>query len=118
VTVATGVPEPTLKVAKVAPVGVAESEDSKNAPDAIVPCLVSAGGQVWRSKEGGTWHCRAGELDMPPTATTLTLPCHKAQARQVPPRARSRARRQTAGLGLGLLPDALDTEREAGATAV
>jgi hypothetical protein len=75
VTVATGVPEPTLKVAKVAPVGVAESEDSKNAPDPKAPCPACGSGQWWQ--QGGAWHCRSCQPAMPLTATTLTLPCHQ-----------------------------------------
>jgi hypothetical protein len=47
------VPEPTLKVAKVAPVGVAEPEDSKGAPDPKAPCPACGGGRWWQPQQGG-----------------------------------------------------------------
>jgi hypothetical protein len=77
VTVATGVPEPTLKVAKVAPVAGAEHQNSKHAPDPKALCPACGGGQWWQPQQGGAWHCRSCQPAMPLTATTLTLPCHQ-----------------------------------------
>ena len=49
-------------------------------PESACPSCRS--GQWWQLP-GQIWHCRTCEPNMPPTATTLTLPCHKAQVPRV-----------------------------------
>src|SRR5215217_3476161 len=55
---------------------------NKEAANTIVDrgslCPTCGGGQWWQLP-GEPWHCRTCEPDMPLTATTLTLPCHKEQ---------------------------------------
>jgi hypothetical protein len=87
-TTATVAPARAIEVAKVATVAGAEPKDSKNAPDPKAPCLVCAGGQFWRSIEGGAWHCRSCQPAMPLTATTLTMACYQSSS----PRRRARRR--------------------------
>jgi ribosomal protein L37AE/L43A len=76
-TIATVAPERAIEVAKVAPVAVAEPQDSKNVLDPKALCPACGGGQWWQPQGGGAWHCRRCKSDMPATATTLTLPCHQ-----------------------------------------
>ncbi len=75
-------------------------------PDA--PCPACGSGQWWQLP-GQPWHCRACEADMPLEATSLTLPCHKPQARPV----RDPARLSTvfeACKGLSATPEQLGEE--------
>src|SRR5215218_7844540 len=46
-------------------------------PESACP---NCGSGQWWQLPGQAWHCRGCEADMPLTATTLTLPCHKEQA--------------------------------------
>jgi hypothetical protein len=90
---------------------------SSNAPATIAEpdgaCPVCGSGQWWQLP-GELWHCWHCELDMPLMATTLALPCHKETARHAPPFSRLRTLLETASRGLGLTPDALYTQLEAG----
>jgi hypothetical protein len=59
-----------------------------------------------------SWHCRACEPDMPLSATTLTLLCHKVELRLVPTHAGLCTLFENACQGLSLTPEQLRWELE------
>ncbi len=69
----------------------------------------------WWQLPGQAWHCRACEPDIPSTATTLTLPCHKVELRPVAARAELRTVFENACQGLSITPEQLRQELEAAA---
>ncbi len=82
----------TRTLAGLATLALAKDRDSKKSKavsipktiaDPAWPCPDCGSGQWWQLP-GQAWHCRACEPDMPLTATTLTLPCHKVELRPVP----------------------------------
>jgi hypothetical protein len=73
------------------------------------PCP-DCGSDQWWQLPGETWHCPACEPDMPPSATTLTLPCHKVEQPPVTARAGLRALFENACQGLSITPEQLRTE--------
>ncbi len=77
------------------------------------PCP-SCGPRQWWQLPGRAWHCRACEPDMPLTATTLTLPCHKVELRPEAAHAGLRALFEHTCQGLNITPEQLHTEPEAG----
>jgi hypothetical protein len=73
-------------------------------PDRACP---NCGSGQWWQLPGQAWHCRQCEPDMPLAATTLTLPCHKEQARPVDPHPSLERMFETACEGLSLTPGQL-----------
>ncbi|MDQ4146388.1 MAG: hypothetical protein M3120_01625 [Pseudomonadota bacterium] len=76
------------------------------------PCPDCGSGQWWQLP-GEPWHCRACEPDMPLTATTLTLPCHKEQAQPVAAHAGADHMIETVCEDLNITPEHLFQELEA-----
>ncbi len=79
--------------------------------DPARPCYVCGSGQWWQIP-GQAWHCRACEPDMPLTATTVTLPCHKVELRPVSTSAGLERMLELACQGLSITPEQLHLELE------
>ncbi len=119
-TVATPATPDTSKGETVAGVAVADARNSKTSEqvsrliaDPAGSCPDCGTGQWWQLP-GEAWHCRACEPDMPLTATTLTLPCHKVKAWPARADARLRTLLEAACQGLTITPEQLRQELEAG----
>jgi len=82
--------------------------------DPAGPCPTCGSGQFWQAKDGGPWRCRVCRSDMPLTATTLTLPCHKVKARPARADAQLRTLLEAACQGLTITPEQLWHELKAG----
>jgi hypothetical protein len=80
-------------------------------PDTACP---DCGSGQWWQLFGQAWHCRQCEPDMPLTATTLTLPCHKAQVPPVGSHAGLDRMIEIAYEGLSITPVQLRQELEQG----
>ncbi len=65
-----------LRTHKIEVVNYLNKEATNTSDDPDGPCSDCGSGQWWQLP-GEPWHCRACEPDVPLTATTLTLPCHK-----------------------------------------
>jgi hypothetical protein len=76
-------------------------------PESACPSCRS--GQWWQLP-GQIWHCRTCEPNMPPTATTLTLPCHTEQVPPVGSHAGLDRMIENACEGLGITPEQLRQE--------
>jgi hypothetical protein len=57
-----------------------EAANASADPNAPSP---DCGSGQWWQLPGQAWHCRICEPDMPLTATTLTLPCHKERVASI-----------------------------------
>jgi hypothetical protein len=122
-TVATPETEKSVTVASVATVAVAKPKNSKTSKpvstpktiaDPVGPCRDCGSGQWWQLARQA-WHCRACEPDMPLTATTLTLACHKEQVPRVGSHAGLDRMIEIACEGLSITPAQLHAElREGG----
>jgi hypothetical protein len=78
-------------------------------PDGL--CDTCGSGQWWQLP-GEPCHCRSCEPDLPLTATTLTLPCHKVELRPVAAHAGLCTMVQAACQGLTITPEQLGHELE------
>jgi hypothetical protein len=74
----------------------------------------NCGSDRWWQLPGKPWHCRICEPDVPLTATTVTLPCHKEQASSVGPLIGLERMIETACQGLSTTPEQLRQELEEG----
>jgi hypothetical protein len=83
------------------------------AADPDAPCPNCGSGQWWQMP-GESWHCRVCEPDMPLTATTLTLSCHKEQVPAVGSNAGLERTLEVACEGLTITPEQLRQELEKG----
>jgi hypothetical protein len=82
-----------------------------DAVDPDGPCPACGSGQWWQLP-GEPWHCRACGPDMPLTATTLTLPCHKVELRPVVTNVGLERMLEVACQGLSITPEQLRHELE------
>ncbi len=80
-------------------------------PDGSCPDCGNA--QYWQLS-GQFWHCRACEPDVPLTATTLTLPCHKERVTPVGSHNGLARMIKTACEGLNIMPQQLHQGLDAG----
>jgi hypothetical protein len=80
-------------------------------PDTACP---DCGSGQWWQLPGESWRCRPCEPDLPLTATTLTLPCHKQQVPPVRPHTGLDRMLEVACEGLTITPEQLCQELEAG----
>ncbi len=72
--------------------------------DPTGPCPDCGSGQSWQTP-GEPWHCRACQPDMPLTATTLTLPCHKERVAAIGSAADLERMLKVACEGLSITPE-------------
>lgn len=85
------------------------SESPPTITDPTQPCPACSSGQWWQLP-GQPCHCRGCKPDMPPTASTLTLPCHEPPAQPAAAHAGLDHLLEIACEGLSLTPEELRQE--------
>jgi hypothetical protein len=86
-----------------------KAQAANTTADPAGPCPACGAGQFWQLP-GEPWHCRHCEPDMPLTATSLTLACHKPRSTHVHAREGLRKTLEAACEGLDITPDQLCAE--------